>query len=49
VALGYLHSPQDAEDAVSEAVEATWRKLKHLRDTEAHLHLRIFRNAVEKP
>lgn len=35
VALGYLHSPQDAEDAVSEAVETTWRKLKHLRNTEA--------------
>ena len=35
VALGYLHSPQDAEDAVSEAVEATWKKLKHIRDPEA--------------
>lgn len=35
VALGYLHSPQDAEDAVSEAVEATWKKLKHVRDPEA--------------
>ena len=26
IALGYLHSPQDAQDAVSEAVEAAWKK-----------------------
>ncbi len=35
IALGYLHSPQDAEDAVSEAVEMTWRKLRHIREEEA--------------
>lgn len=31
VALGFLHAPQDAQDAVSEAVEATWRKLSSIR------------------
>ena len=35
VALGYLHSPQDAEDAVSDAVEATWKNLKRIREEEA--------------
>ena len=27
IAMGLLHSSQDAEDAVSEAIEATWRNL----------------------
>ena len=31
IALGYLHSPQDAEDAVSEAVETTWRSRRWRR------------------
>ena len=35
VALGYLHSAQDAEDAVSDAVESTWKSLKHIRNEEA--------------
>ncbi len=35
IALGYLHVPQDAEDAVSEAMEATWTKLGHIRNEDA--------------
>ena len=35
IALGFLRSPQDAEDAVSDAVEATWKTLKHIRSEEA--------------
>ena len=35
VAMSMLHSPADAEDAVSEAVETAWRHLWTLRDPEA--------------
>ena len=35
VAFGFLHSPQDSEDAVSEAVEATWKNLKRIRSADA--------------
>ena len=35
IALSLLHDPQDAEDAVSAAVEATWRNLPRLRTTDA--------------
>ena len=35
VAMGFLHSAQDAEDAVSDAVEATWKNLKRIREEEA--------------
>ena len=35
IALGYLHSAADAEDAVSDAVESTWKNLKHIREEEA--------------
>lgn len=35
VALGLLHSEADAEDAVSQAVETTWRRLNRLRKQEA--------------
>ena len=35
IALGYLHSSQDAEDAVSDAVESTWKKLKHIHHENA--------------
>ena len=35
IAMGYLHSSQDAQDAVSEAVEATWRSRGRIRRTEA--------------
>ena len=35
VAMGFLHSAQDAEDAVSDAVEATWKNLKRIREAEA--------------
>ena len=35
IALGYLHVPQDAEDAVSDAVEAAWRNLKRIRSEKA--------------
>lgn len=27
IAMSFLHSPQDAEDAVSDAIEATWKNL----------------------
>lgn len=30
IALGYLRNPQDAEDAVSDAVAATWKSLKRI-------------------
>lgn len=35
VALSMLRSPQDAEDAVSAAVEAAWNRLDRLRDVDA--------------
>ncbi len=35
VAMGLLHAPQDAEDAVSCAVEATWKQLWRIRKEEA--------------
>ena len=35
IALGYLRNPQDAEDAVSDAVAATWKSLKRIRNTDA--------------
>ena len=31
VALGFLHSPQDAQDAVSDAIEAAWKNLGRIR------------------
>ena len=34
IALGYLRNPQDAEDAVSDAVAATWKNLKRIRNTD---------------
>ena len=34
IAMRYLHSPQDAEDAVSAATEATWRNLKRIRNID---------------
>lgn len=35
IALGYLRNPQDAEDAVSDAVAATWKSLKRIRNADA--------------
>ena len=35
IALGYLRNSQDAEDAVSDAVEATWKSLKRIRNADA--------------
>ncbi|MGI6726882.1 MAG: RNA polymerase sigma factor [Christensenellales bacterium] len=35
VALMMLRRPADAEDAVSDAVEAAWRRLHGIRDLEA--------------
>ena len=35
IALGYLRNSQDAEDAVSDAVEATWKSLKRIRNVDA--------------
>ena len=35
IALGYLRNPQDAEDAVSDAVEVTWNSLKRIRNADA--------------
>ena len=35
IALGYLRNPHDAEDAVSDAVEATWKSLKRIRNPDA--------------
>lgn len=35
VAMSLLHDPQDAEDAVSAAVEAAWRNLPRLRNGDA--------------
>lgn len=35
IAMGYLHSEQDAEDAVSDAVESAWRNLRRIRREEA--------------
>ena len=35
IAMGLLHAPQDAEDAVSSAVEATWKQLWRIRKEEA--------------
>ena len=35
IAMGYLHSSQDAQDAVSEAVEATWKSMGRTHRGEA--------------
>ena len=35
IALGFLRNSQDAEDAVSDAVEATWKSLKRIRNADA--------------
>ena len=35
IAMGYLHSAQDAEDAVSDAIESAWRNLKRIRSNDA--------------
>ena len=35
IAMGYLHSAQDAEDAVSNAIESAWKNLKRIRSTDA--------------
>ena len=35
IAMGYLHSVQDSEDAVSEAIEAAWKNLKRIRREDA--------------
>ena len=35
IAMGLLHSSQDAEDAVSEAIEATWRNLWRIGNNSA--------------
>lgn len=32
IAMGFLHSSQDAEDAVSNAIEATWKNLWRIRN-----------------
>jgi DNA-directed RNA polymerase specialized sigma24 family protein len=33
IAMSLLHSSQDAEDAVSDAIEATWKNLWRIRNT----------------
>ena len=35
IALGYLRNPEDAEDAVSDEVAATWKNLKRIQNTDA--------------
>jgi RNA polymerase sigma-70 factor (ECF subfamily) len=35
IALGYLHSAHDAEDAVSDALETAWARLGHIRSVDA--------------
>ena len=35
IAMGYLHSGPDAEDAVSDAIEAAWKSLKRIRSEDA--------------
>ena len=35
IAMGLLHSSQDAEDAVSNAIEATWKSLWRIRNEAA--------------
>ena len=35
IALGYLHSAHDAEDAVSDALETAWARLEHIRSVDA--------------
>ena len=35
VAMSYLHTEQDAEDAVSAAIEAAWKNLSRIRKEEA--------------
>ena len=35
IAMGYLHSAQDAEDAVSDAIESAWKNLKRIRSNDA--------------
>ena len=35
IAMGYLHSGPDAEDAVSDAVEAVWKSLNRIRNEDA--------------
>ncbi len=35
IAMGYLHAPQDAEDAVSDAIESTWKNLRKIRSDDA--------------
>lgn len=34
IALGYLHSSQDAQDVVSEAVEAAWKHIGYIRNMD---------------
>ena len=35
IAMGYLHSAQDAEDAVSDAIESAWKNLGRIRSNDA--------------
>ena len=35
IAMGYLHSALDAEDAVSDAIESAWKNLKRIRSEDA--------------
>ena len=35
IAMGYLHSEQDAEDAVSDAIESVWKNLRRIRSSDA--------------
>lgn len=35
IAMGYLHSAQDAEDAVSDAIESAWKNLKRIQSNDA--------------
>ena len=35
IAMGYLHTAQDAEDAVADAVEAAWINLRRIRSEDA--------------
>ena len=35
IAMSLLHSPQDAEDAVSEAIESTWKNLWRIGNEKA--------------
>lgn len=45
VALMMLRHPADAEDAVSDAVEATWRRISAIRDLDA-LPAYLMRSAI---